>query len=80
MYDGLCARPCFPLPACLARDVATIKSHASCVHASHACRTVIRSVFHFVNIGVSIMMAASAAFGLIDFANFENIVLSIYLM
>lgn len=43
-------------------------------------RTVVRSVFHFVNIGVAVMMAASAAFGLIDFRNFENVVLSVYLM
>eukprot|EP00752_Nemacystus_decipiens_P001906 g1836.t1 len=42
--------------------------------------TVIRSVFHFVNIGVSIMMAASAAFGLIALESFENVVLSVYLM
>ncbi|CAN0389894.1 unnamed protein product [Pylaiella littoralis] len=42
--------------------------------------TIIRSVFHFVNIGVSVMMAASAAFGIIDFSGFENGVLSIYLM
>ncbi|CBN77217.1 conserved unknown protein [Ectocarpus siliculosus] len=42
--------------------------------------TVVRSVFHFVNIGVAVMMAASAAFGLIDFRNFENVVLSVYLM
>lgn len=67
-------------PAWHTRDVATIKRTLRVRPRFHACRTVIRSVFHFVNIGVSIMMAASAAFGLIGFANFENIVLSIYLM
>eukprot|EP00903_Cladosiphon_okamuranus_P005473 g5458.t1 len=56
----------------------TAPQHSAASQSGDA--TIIRSVFHFVNIGVSIMMAASAAFGLIAFDSFENGVLAIYLM
>lgn len=53
------------------------------VRCMSAFRTVIRTIFHFVNIGVSVMMAASAAFGFMAISSIDEIqeiLLSIYLM
>ncbi|CAM9517887.1 unnamed protein product [Ascophyllum nodosum] len=42
--------------------------------------TIIRSFFHFINIGISVMMAASAVFGILALDNVQRVVLSVYLL